>query len=84
LADVTTFSFTAQAGRYAVAPDDERHGWVVVDQESRQVVFPDRVYGTAMAALHAAISRAAAENNRGPSLAPDSPGAANTRLSATD
>jgi hypothetical protein len=84
LPDVTTFIFTEKVGRYAVASDDERHGWVVVEQESRRVVFPDRIYGTALAALHAAIARAAAENNRGPSLAPDSPGAANTKLSATD
>jgi len=37
-----------------------------------------------MAALHAAIARAAAQNNRGPFLAPDFRGAANTKLSATD
>jgi hypothetical protein len=69
------FIVTAQAGRYAVASDDERRGWVVIDRESQLVVFPDRVYGTAIAALHAAIVRAAQQNDRGPTAAPDPHGA---------
>jgi hypothetical protein len=73
---------TVRTGRYAVAPDDERRGWVVIELESQRAVFPDRLYGTAIAALHAAIALAAAESNGGSSVAPDSRGAAKTRRSA--
>jgi hypothetical protein len=69
------FIVTAQAGRYAVGSDDERHGWVVIDRESQEAVFPDRVYGTAIAACSAAINRAAQETNSGPTVAPDPRGA---------
>ncbi len=53
------FFVTAKTGPYAVAPDEQRHGWVVIDQESQQPVEPERVYRTAVDALHAAIHRAA-------------------------
>ena len=55
------FIVTAQTGPYAVASDEQRRGWVVVEQETHQAVAPARLYRTAIDALHAAIDRAARE-----------------------